>query len=60
MDSFLESPRRERLNGVLENRTTHFCVAMEDLFYERNSGAIIRTADGYGIQNVHVKCDLEN
>ncbi|MGK0286028.1 MAG: tRNA (guanosine-2'-O-)-methyltransferase, partial [Salibacteraceae bacterium] len=54
MDSFLESPRRERLNGVLENRTTHFCVAMEDLFYERNSGAIIRTADGYGIQNVHV------
>lgn len=54
MDSFMEEPRRERLNSVLDNRTTHFCVAMEDLFYERNSGAIIRTADGYGIQNVHV------
>lgn len=54
LDSFLQEPRRERLNGVLDNRTTHFCVAMEDLFYERNSGAIIRTADGYGIQNVHV------
>lgn len=54
MDSFLENPRRKRLNEVLDNRTTHFCIAMEDLFYERNAGAIIRTADGYGIQNVHV------
>ncbi|MGB1003390.1 MAG: TrmH family RNA methyltransferase [Salibacteraceae bacterium] len=54
MDTYLNDPRRDRLNEVLDNRTTHFCVAMEDLFYERNSGAIIRTADGYGIQNVHV------
>lgn len=54
MDTYLEEPRRDRLNEVLDNRTTHFCVAMEDLFYERNSGAIIRTADGYGIQNIHV------
>ena len=54
MDTFLKDERRDRLNSVLDNRTTHFCVAMEDLFYERNSGAIIRTADGYGIQNVHV------
>lgn len=54
MDSFLTDARRDRLTNVLNQRTTHFCVAMEDLFYERNSGAIIRTADGYGIQNVHV------
>ncbi len=54
MDSFLTDERRIRLNSVLDNRTTHFCIAMEDLFYERNSGAIIRTADGYGIQNIHV------
>lgn len=54
LDSFLQDKRRNRLNDVLDNRTTHFCVAMEDLFYERNSGAIIRTADGYGIQNINV------
>lgn len=54
MDGFLTDERRERLNAVLDQRTTHFCIAMEDLFYERNSGAIIRTADGYGIQNIHV------
>lgn len=54
MDTFLTDERRDRLNQVLDNRTTHFCIAMEDLFYERNSGAIIRTADGYGIQNVNV------
>ena len=54
LDGFLQSKRRNRLSSVLDNRTTHFCIAMEDLFYERNSGAIIRTADGYGIQNVHV------
>lgn len=54
MDTFLTDARRDRLTSVLDNRTTHFCVAMEDLYYERNSGAIIRTADGYGIQNIHV------
>lgn len=54
MDTFLTDERRDRLNSVLNNRTTHFCIAMEDLFYERNSGAIIRTADGYGIQNINV------
>tara|TARA_R110002050_G_scaffold102774_1_gene211574 strand:+ start:8963 stop:9703 length:741 start_codon:yes stop_codon:yes gene_type:complete len=52
--TFIKDQRRDRLNGVLDNRTTHFCIAMEDLFYERNSGAIIRTADGYGIQNINV------
>lgn len=54
MNTFMRDERRDKLNLVLDNRTTHFCVAMEDLFYERNSGAIIRTADGYGIQNIHV------
>jgi tRNA (guanosine-2'-O-)-methyltransferase len=54
LDSFIKDQRRDRLNRVLDNRTTHFCIAMEDLFYERNSGAIIRTADGYGIQNINV------
>ena len=54
VDTFLTDDRRIRLNSVLDNRTTHFCIAMEDLFYERNSGAIIRTADGYGIQNINV------
>ncbi len=54
LNTFLQDKRRDRLNSVLDNRTTHFCIAMEDLFYERNSGAIIRTADGYGVQNVHV------
>lgn len=54
MNTFMRDERRDKLNRVLDNRTTHFCVAMEDLFYERNAGAIIRTADGYGIQNIHV------
>jgi len=54
LDTFIQGPRRYRLNDVLDNRTTHFCIAMEDLFYERNSGAIIRTADSYGVQNINV------
>ncbi len=54
MNTFMREERIDKLHSVLDNRTSHFCVAMEDLFYERNSGAIIRTADGYGIQNIHV------
>lgn len=54
LDPMITDQRRAKLNAVLDQRTTHFCMAIEDLFYERNSGAIIRTADGYGVQNVHV------
>jgi tRNA (guanosine-2'-O-)-methyltransferase len=39
---------------VLEYRTRHFTIALEDLYQERNANAVVRTADCFGIQDVHI------
>lgn len=46
--------RSHRFEEVLAYRTRHFTLAVEDVFQERNANAIVRTADCYGIQDVHI------
>jgi tRNA (guanosine-2'-O-)-methyltransferase len=46
--------RSRRFEEVLEYRTRHFTLAVEDVFQERNANAIIRTADCFGIQDIHI------
>lgn len=46
--------RSHRFEQVLAWRTRHFTIAVEDLFQERNASAIVRTADCFGIQDVHI------
>ncbi len=54
LESFL-TPRRAGLNKkVLEQRTNHFTVAIEDVYQLHNTSAVIRSCDVFGIQNVHV------
>ena len=43
-----------RFQEVLKFRTRHFTLAVEDVFKERNASAIVRTADCFGIQDVHI------
>jgi len=60
MDSELDdSPRltehrKEWMERVLANRTRHFTMVLEDLFDPHNISAVIRTAEVYGLQDVHV------
>lgn len=46
--------RSNRFEEVLAYRTRHFTIAVEDVYQERNANAIVRTADCYGIQEVHI------
>ena len=46
--------RRELLTGVVNRRTRHFCMVLEDLFDPHNISAVIRTAEVFGLQDVHV------
>lgn len=54
LQSYLGQSRQERLTQVLNNRTRYLTIVLEDIFQERNAGAIIRTADCFGIQDVHI------
>jgi tRNA (guanosine-2'-O-)-methyltransferase len=52
-DQFTER-RRELLGKAAGLRTRHFCMVLEDLFDPHNISAIIRSAEVFGIQNVHI------
>ncbi len=54
---FLTASRKARFEEVISSRTRHFVVAVEDVFQEHNAGAVMRTCDCFGIQNL---CVIEN
>ena len=52
-ESFLTDKRKSLFKKVLENRTRHFAVVLEDIFQPHNASAVVRTADIFGVQDVH-------
>lgn len=50
----MTSERIKRFENVLLFRTRHIVIAAEDVYQERNASALIRTADCFGIQDVHI------
>ncbi len=54
LQRYMTEDRSIRFQEVLKYRTRHFTVAVEDVFKERNASAIVRTADCFGIQDVHI------
>jgi tRNA (guanosine-2'-O-)-methyltransferase len=51
---FISDPRWERINEVLDQRTQHLTVVLEDIYQPHNASAVLRSCDGFGIQDVHV------
>ncbi len=52
-----ECVTKERIDlfrKVLENRTRYITVALEDIYQPHNASAVLRTADCFGVQDVHV------
>lgn len=54
LQTFLTPERKERIASVLQNRTRHFTVVLEDLFQTQNISAVMRTCECYGVQDVHI------
>lgn len=54
LESFLTERRRNKNHQILQHRTNHFCVAIEDVFQLHNTSAVMRSCDIFGIQNLHV------
>lgn len=49
------TPERQAIyDRILQYRTRHFTIAVEDIFQEHNAGALTRTAECYGVQDLHV------
>lgn len=54
LEEFVTDKRKATFTKVLEERTKHFTVVLEDIFQPHNSSAVIRTCDIFGVQDVHV------
>lgn len=54
LSGFITETRLERLQTVLEERTRHIVVALEDIYQPHNASAVIRSCDGFGIQDLHI------
>lgn len=54
LSGYLTDNRREILWRVLEKRTRYLTVVLEDIFQSHNAGAVLRTCDCFGIQDVHI------
>lgn len=50
---FISDNRRARFNEVMNNRTNHICVVLEDVYQAHNASAVLRSCDCFGIQSVH-------
>jgi len=54
LETFLTDDRKLLLHKVLENRTRHLTVVVEDLYQTQNISAVMRSCECVGIQDVHI------
>lgn len=54
LEQFVTDNRKKLFQKVLNERTRHFTVAIEDIFQPHNASAVVRSCDVFGIQDVHV------
>ena len=45
LEGFITENRKEGFLRVLENRTKHFTIAMEDVFQLHNTSAVMRSCE---------------
>ncbi|MCC6370192.1 MAG: RNA methyltransferase [Bacteroidia bacterium] len=51
--TFISDKRRQRFDEVINNRTNHIRVVLEDVYQAHNASAVLRSCDCFGIQHVH-------
>ena len=54
LSQFITDERRQRFEEVLDFRTRHLTVVLEDIFQPHNASAVLRSCDLRGVQDVHI------
>lgn len=52
--NFLTENRVIRFKEILKNRTSHFTIAMEDVYQLHNTSAVMRSCEVFGVQELNV------
>lgn len=51
---FATEDRWNTINKVIDKRTRFLSVVLEDIYQPHNASAVLRSCDGFGIQDVHI------
>lgn len=51
---FITADRWQTICNVLDKRTRHLTVVLEDIYQPHNASAVLRSCEGFGIQDVHI------
>ncbi len=54
LSSFLTDERKANFKRVLQHRTRHITVVLEDIYQSHNASAVLRTCDLTGVLDVHI------
>lgn len=54
LEGFVTDKRKELFKTVLDQRTRHFALVLENIYQQHNSSAVVRSCDIFGVQDVHV------
>jgi tRNA (guanosine-2'-O-)-methyltransferase len=54
LENFISENRQKRFLEILQNRTKHFTVVVEDVFQMHNTSAVMRSCEVFGIQEINV------
>ena len=53
LGSFISDRRKARIDQVLNFRTRHLTVVLEDIFQPHNASAVLRSCECFGVQDVY-------
>ncbi|MFW5886555.1 MAG: TrmH family RNA methyltransferase [Bacteroidota bacterium] len=54
LSRFVTKKRLQLFDNVLQHRTRYISIVLEDIYQPHNASAVLRTADCFGIQDVHI------
>ena len=54
LTQFITKERLHLFNQIINHRTRYFTVVLEDIYQPHNASAVMRSCDGFGIQDVHI------
>lgn len=54
LEDILTKNRKDKFLKILQNRTNHFTVAIEDVFQMHNTSAVMRSCEVFGVQELNI------
>lgn len=52
--SFISDHKNQLFDKIIQYRTRYLTVVLEDIYQPQNASAVLRTADCFGVQDVHI------